>query len=315
MECPRCRNKELGPDGICPACHYAAERREGGAESPAAGARPAQGGEEMPPWRQALIQRLESLKHGNQQEANTGAPERGTALPPPPRILRSSVAKPPEPPPLRHAGIPPPEPRPEAKPPSPAPRAKAPQQLTIAQPADTAPQAPRPAGAASIRELIDSAVSRQSAPTPEDSPFIRPELPIDPDSKYILLSRTLAGLVDLIFVVLCTAALILAADSFSGIVVLDRVSVIEFALLFLLVFFQYSVFFLATSGQTVGMMITDLRITGIAGSRPSIGQLFARCFGFLVSLLVLGAGLLWSLFDRKNRCFHDRLSDTSVVRL
>jgi hypothetical protein len=63
------------------------------------------------------------------------------------------------------------------------------------------------------------------------------------------------------------------------------------------------------------MMITDLRIIGIRGSRPSIAQLFCRCFGYLMSASVLGAGLLWSLFDRNNMCFHDRLSNTSVTRL
>ena len=136
-----------------------------------------------------------------------------------------------------------------------------------------------------------------------------------PENKYILLSRTLSGLIDLIIVVLCTVAFIIAADSFAGIVTLDGISAIEYAVLFLLIFFLYSIFFLAASGQTVGMMITDLKVVGILNSRPSIGQLFIRCFGYLLSLFVFGFGLLWSFFDRKNRCFHDRLSDTSVIRI
>jgi uncharacterized RDD family membrane protein YckC len=78
---------------------------------------------------------------------------------------------------------------------------------------------------------------------------------------------------------------------------------------------MYSIFFLAASGQTVGMMITDLRVIGIANSRPSVSQLFARSFGYLLSVIVLGAGLVYSFFDRKHRCFHDRLSDTSVIRI
>ena len=178
-----------------------------------------------------------------------------------------------------------------------------------------------------IRNLIDSAIARQSTLPPEETPVFRQEIhqkasqktsqktSIEEENKSILLSRTLSGLIDLIFIVLCTGAFIISVDYFSGIVILDAVSLIEYGGLFLLIYFLYSIFFLAASGQTVGMMITDLRIVGIEGSRPSIGQLFSRCFGYLLSVVVFGAGLVWSLFDRKNRCFHDRFSNTSITRI
>jgi uncharacterized RDD family membrane protein YckC len=62
------------------------------------------------------------------------------------------------------------------------------------------------------------------------------------------------------------------------------------------------------------MMITDLRIVDADGRRPSVSQILRRCFGYLASVLVLGLGLLWSLFDRDSQCFHDRISDTRIVR-
>ncbi|MEJ2247063.1 MAG: RDD family protein [Acidobacteriota bacterium] len=173
---------------------------------------------------------------------------------------------------------------------------------------------PESSNTENIRKLIDSAVSRQSTHT-EEIPVFKPELPVEQENKFILLSRSLSGLIDLIVAILCTGVFIISADYFSGIVILDGVSLIEFTGLFLLIYFSYSIHFLATSGQTVGMMITDLRVIGVEGTRPSIGQLFSRCLGYLLSVLVLGAGLFWSLFDRQNLCFHDRFSNTSVIRL
>ena len=89
----------------------------------------------------------------------------------------------------------------------------------------------------------------------------------------------------------------------------------EGAALFLLIYFLYSIFFLASSNQTLGMMITDLRVVGSDERRPLMRQLVGRCFGFLLSFFGLGIGLLWSLFNRESLCFHDRISHTRVIRI
>jgi uncharacterized RDD family membrane protein YckC len=170
-----------------------------------------------------------------------------------------------------------------------------------------------------VQALIDNAVSGKSAQPAglvidagySDSSL---ELPSDDEGKLILLSRTLSGLVDLIVVMLCSGICLIAADFFSGIISLDAVSYLIFAVLFLLIYFFYSLFFLAASNQTIGMMITDLRVVDADGRRPSVSQILRRCFGYLASVLVLGLGLLWSLFDRESQCFHDRISDTRIVR-
>ena len=36
---------------------------------------------------------------------------------------------------------------------------------------------------------------------------------------------------------------------------------------------------------------------------------------YIIALLGLGLGLLWGCFDGKNRCLHDRLSGTRVMRI
>lgn len=273
--------------------------------------------EELPEWRLELWKRLETLKKEQKLKGRAIQARKEPEVPeaPAPKIVqidrntRESV-------PSAVAGDA------GAENQAPIPRKKTvnlptqtPLQKTIASLGEKVFQQAKPDPSGDIRDLIDNVVSRQSAQSiPETSVFTEQAV-VDPEDKYILLSRTLSGLIDLIIVVLCTAAFIIAADSFAGIVVLDAISIIEYTVLFLMIFFLYSIFFLAASGQTVGMMITDLRVIGIADGRPSVSQLFARCFGYLLSVVVLGAGLFWSFFDRESRCLHDRLSDTSIIRM
>ncbi len=171
-----------------------------------------------------------------------------------------------------------------------------------------------------IQKLIDGVVSRQSVRSVDPvSPIesLRAALSPQPqdEGKLILLSRTLSGLIDLILIVLCVGIFIISADASAGILVMDSISLIGYAALFLLTYFVYSIFFLASTNQTIGMMITDLRVVGWNQSRPLIGQLFYRCCGYLVSLFGVGIGLLWSLLDRNSLCFHDRISRTKVIRI
>jgi uncharacterized RDD family membrane protein YckC len=132
----------------------------------------------------------------------------------------------------------------------------------------------------------------------------------------ILLRRTLSGLVDIAIVALSTGAFIMAAYYFSGIGTLDSASMIHHSVLFLLVYFLYSLFFLGLSNQTVGMMITNLYLVSNEEEKfLKMHRIFARCCGYLLSLFCLGIGLIWALFDQENRCLHDRWTNSRVARL
>ncbi len=166
-----------------------------------------------------------------------------------------------------------------------------------------------------VQHLIDRVMSRPQAEA-ESVPGESTPLP-DPggEDKLILLSRILSGLIDLLIIGICAGSFVVAADVFSGINFVDNISLFYYALLLLATFMVYSVFFLGTANQTVGMMIKDLRIVGINGERPKIGQVLARCGAYLASWLILGIGLIWAAFDREAMCLHDKLSHTRVVRL
>ncbi len=185
-----------------------------------------------------------------------------------------------------------------------------------------------------IRNLIDAATVRQppkdllalSQPMPREGEKTSPTAELDiriplqlsnerQTDRFILLSRTLAGLVDWIIVFICTASIIFTVDVVEGIDVFDTVSVFHYGLLLLATYFVYSLFFLGTAGQTIGMMLTDLKIVNSPIGRPSVGQMLTRCCVFLLGCAGLGAGLLWGCFDGQSCCLHDRLSRTRVTRI
>jgi uncharacterized RDD family membrane protein YckC len=337
MGCPECQSDDISDSGICLACGYVtsiggtargpeseseieydeSQSHSGLIEVDYSEGEPAEEqAEEKPAWRQELAQRLHEIK---QKRESMGLAEQFQARDKKPSIPTqrtqasqpsvSSLARTFEAAPVR---------KPVPKPTTPLPKQKTLQPLTLGLSGGM--PAPRETEARDVQALIDNAVSGRSSQSPGAEPtsgFSDPglELPSDDEGKLILLSRTLSGLVDLIIVLLCSGVCIIAADFFSGIIALDTVSYLIYSVLFLLTYFFYSIFFLTASSQTIGMMITDLRVVDADGGRPSISQLLRRGFGHLASLLVLGLGLLWSLFDRESQCFHDRISDTRVIRL
>jgi uncharacterized RDD family membrane protein YckC len=353
MICPKCDKGEIGDSGTCPECGFTApgpSEAERQAEGDAAhvglipmdysGPSDEEGGE-LPAWRQELSRRLQEIKR--KREGGDQPHGAGEELPPVPEPRHEQLAgRPPatEETPRRRPSRPRPVPavtpgpaesQPVA-PPDSQPRL-APDLTAPSLPAPLPPERPNPEPAAelpvrqqppaasprqaNIQDLIDSIMTRKSA-QPEAAPRAVPAAGV-PDrhgeGKLILLSRTLSGLVDLLIVILCTGAYILAADFISGIEVLDQTSLFHYGELLLAIFLLYSVFMLGTANQTMGMMITDLRVVSAEGERPSIGQVLVRTPAFLISLLALGIGLLWALFDRKSLCLHDRISGTEVVRM
>lgn len=328
MNCPHCQNSEISASGVCAVCgrQVAAgglsesTKMDGESSSGMGGRSPSKASEEpspkeeLPQWRKELSHRLQEIKQQKNAVAAAGKPaesKSGFSS-----AMHSRASTRPEVAPARFVEKPairrvpqmPRKPPPRQKPLEP-----------VSQESSRPKSALKTTDSREIETLIDNAISRQSetlripVPVREDSASV-PQSFRNSEGKLIFLSRTLSGLIDLICIVFFVGAFIIAADFLGGIIVLDSVSLAGFAALFLLTYFVYSIFFLASSRQTIGMMITDLRVIGIAGLHPSLRQFLKRCCWHLVSLSVFGIGLLWGLFDRQNRCLHDRLSGTRVVR-
>jgi len=89
----------------------------------------------------------------------------------------------------------------------------------------------------------------------------------------------------------------------------------------LLCLFQFAVPLTATVWfwikfqATPGKMATSLRVVDAKTGKPlSIGQAVGRYFAYIVSLLPLGLGIFWIVFDKRKQGWHDKLAGSVVVR-
>jgi uncharacterized RDD family membrane protein YckC len=79
------------------------------------------------------------------------------------------------------------------------------------------------------------------------------------------------------------------------------------------VVFVFFVGFWSRSGRTLGMQSWGLQLETVDGRIPSVATASLRFFAALVSLLPLGLGFLWQLWDPEKLTWHDRASKTRLV--
>jgi uncharacterized RDD family membrane protein YckC len=84
--------------------------------------------------------------------------------------------------------------------------------------------------------------------------------------------------------------------------------------LFLICFSFYAWFWLH-GGQTLGMRAWRLRVQQRDGSPITVWQALLRFLVAIPSLACGGLGFLWMLVDRDRMTWHDRFSETVIVRL
>lgn len=88
--------------------------------------------------------------------------------------------------------------------------------------------------------------------------------------------------------------------------------VIGFILLFLQ--FLYFGWLWSTSGQSLGMRVTNIRVVRRNGGSLSLVRAGLRgTVGYWISGLVFGLGFIWVAFDSRKEGWHDKLFDTSVL--
>jgi len=72
----------------------------------------------------------------------------------------------------------------------------------------------------------------------------------------------------------------------------------------------YEALFLNFAGSTPGMNWAGISLCTFDGQVPTREQLRSRLGGLLLSLVPVGLGIAWALFDDDRLCWHDRLSRT-----
>jgi uncharacterized RDD family membrane protein YckC len=76
----------------------------------------------------------------------------------------------------------------------------------------------------------------------------------------------------------------------------------------------YQAIFLVLAEVTPGMKFAHLSLCTFDDEKPTRRQLHARLVALLLSLLPLGLGMLWAIFDEDHLSWHDRLSRTYMRR-
>jgi Predicted membrane protein/domain len=88
-----------------------------------------------------------------------------------------------------------------------------------------------------------------------------------------------------------------------------------FTLYLLTLGFVFFGWFWTHGGQTLGMRAWRIRVQQCDGTPITWRQAAVRFCCAILSWLPLGAGFLWMLVDRDRLTWHDRCSDTRVIRV
>jgi len=136
-------------------------------------------------------------------------------------------------------------------------------------------------------------------------------------------SRAVALFIDLALLAAIHIFLFLILGSWliTDIIHLELLANLTFYFSYLLVFFLSFVFlhmvyftiFHAWSGQTIGKMITGIRVVTEENKLAPPAVAFLRWTGYILSFIPLATGFLWSAVDKDHCAWHDRLAQTRVV--
>lgn len=125
-----------------------------------------------------------------------------------------------------------------------------------------------------------------------------------------------AILIDYILLIIAPAASLLLGRFFEldGTKLLNsEASSVGWLIMILLAVTDFFIFPLLV-GQTIGKMLTGLKVVKIDGSEPTLGNLLVRhLIGYPLIFLTLGFGFLISVLNQKGRALHDFLAGTVVI--
>jgi len=162
---------------------------------------------------------------------------------------------------------------------------------------------------AGIGHLLDcAAISAPARPVPTTDPTHVPAF--EPAS---LFKRCAAFIYDLLLLVGLVAAFTLLAVVLHGGAIASGSLWFQAALVGIAGGFFCG--FWTHGGQTLGMRAWRIRVVGPGGAPLSWPRAALRFVAGVLSLLPAGLGLWWGIFDAQRRGWHDRLTDTRVVRV
>ncbi len=153
---------------------------------------------------------------------------------------------------------------------------------------------------------------QQSSDAPAHTPeTVRTAEPADLGWRLIAMVYDLLPLMALWFTV---SVLVYLAHGRAAVLPYSAGAWIELILLWL-VSGAYMVISWRRGGQTIGMRPWRLKVLAVDGRPATLGALGLRYAVATLSLLVVGLGFAWALFDDERRCWHDIAAGTRFVRM
>jgi uncharacterized RDD family membrane protein YckC len=148
-------------------------------------------------------------------------------------------------------------------------------------------------------------------PLPEPAVAERPALKLE---LAPLNRRLMAVVVDTALVV--AVCVVVAFYTARGLTVFPGIRAIEVgaAAALVAVAAVYQTLFFTLARATPGMRFAGLSLSTFTGQLPTRGERCTRLTALLLSVLPLGIGIAWSIFDEDHLCWHDRLSLTYLRR-
>jgi len=120
--------------------------------------------------------------------------------------------------------------------------------------------------------------------------------------------RLMAALVDGALMTTVFSVLVLAVSTLIDHPLSARMLEIGAATAFLLIGLLYQAFFLMLDEATPGMKYAGISLCTFDGRIPTSAELRRRLKALILSVVPLGLGVAWALFDEDRLCWHDRLS-------
>lgn len=130
-------------------------------------------------------------------------------------------------------------------------------------------------------------------------------------------ARLFAGLFDVLLIAAIDATVIYLTLAVAGVRPADiqTLSLVPLVAFLVLLNGGYLIAFTVANGQTIGKMLTGVRVVNDEGERVDVGRAVLRATGCLVSLLTAGIGYLPAFFSSDARALQDRFARTRVVRV
>lgn len=180
------------------------------------------------------------------------------------------------------------------------------------------PDVPRVRPRATRPRPDDAALNFQHEAQDPEAASDTSHVPIAADTRAGSGARVAAMLVDLALLAGIDGAVLYLTLAIAGLPLtwlnIGVLPAVPTAAFLLLLNGGYLVAFTAAGGQTIGKMLTGIRVTSEEGSRVDVGRAVVRAAGCLLSLLTVGLAYLPAFASPDSRALHDRLARTRVVR-